>query len=74
MRCPKCNYKKLHVIKSFDLSKVVKRKRECYKCGTRIETIELFDPNGVKADELKINERLTRLELEIEVLQKNKDL
>tara|TARA_R110000765_G_scaffold167011_1_gene271949 strand:+ start:2766 stop:2990 length:225 start_codon:yes stop_codon:yes gene_type:complete len=74
MRCPKCNYRKLHVIKSLDLSKAVKRKRECYKCGARIETIELFDPDGFKSDEPKINERLTRLELEIEDLKKNKDL
>ena len=74
MRCPNCNYRKMHVVKSFDLSKAVKRKRECYKCGTKIDTIELCDVNGSGEDEFKISERLKKLESEIEEIKNNKDL
>ena len=64
----------MHVIKSFDLSKAVKRKRECYKCGTRVETIELFDTNGLHEDDYRINEILKKMELDIEELKNNNDL
>ena len=64
----------MYVLKSFDLSKSVKRKRECYKCGAKIDTIELYDVDGTNEDESKINERLKKLESEIQELKKNKDL
>jgi transcriptional regulator NrdR family protein len=64
----------MYVLKSFDLSKAVKRKRECYKCGTKIETIELYDVDGTNEDESKFNERLKKLELDIEEIKNNKDL
>ena len=74
MRCPNCNYRKMYVLKSFDLSKSVKRKRECYKCGAKIDTIELYDVDGTNEDESKFNERLKKLELDIEEIKNNKDI
>ncbi len=74
MRCPNCNYRKMYVLKSFDLSKSVKRKRECYKCGAKIDTIELYDVDGTNEEESKFNERLKKLELDIEEIKNNKDI
>tara|TARA_R100000656_G_scaffold57841_1_gene45183 strand:+ start:390 stop:605 length:216 start_codon:yes stop_codon:yes gene_type:complete len=71
MRCPNCNYRKMHVVKSLDLSQSVKRKRECYKCGEKIDTVELCSDNE---DDSKIDKRLKKLESEIKQIKKNNDL
>lgn len=45
MRCPACNHKKTFVLESRMVKQdtVLKRRRECQKCGNRFTTYERFE-------------------------------
>ena len=48
MTCPNCNSESIHVMHTDDMGNYVKRRRECYECGYRFNTIEMAKPGRKK--------------------------
>lgn len=49
MKCPNCRVDDNHVLSSYMKGKEPKRRRECYYCGFRFNTVERYLlPKGIK--------------------------
>lgn len=59
MNCPKCNYPDMRVIRSnYDSTDKVDRRRQCERCGLRINTQELVkEATKDKAKHVLITQR-----------------
>lgn len=51
MKCPNCNSEMIHVLHTDDMGVYTKRRRECFECGYRFNTIEMAKLPERKNDE-----------------------
>ena len=44
MKCPNCNSDNIRVVRKLKRDVIVRRRRECFDCGYRFNTVERYVP------------------------------